>query len=423
MCARLLACPLCSQPRFLNLDALRAGLVSVATRPLICPVCNEVLLGIDKLTIHLFGHTINLSNNNASESSKHIDIVASDDHLVALHNLHNVAPQNWNALKIQQLNKTQNTSYDNNATCTESSGPGASTAGSKIHAMNPQSQAQSQELLGKNTAQQFVSDYNYDMIKIDILPQPNENRSVALGPTASLQEILKTHCTAQLFRSGDVKQLNVPEENAQTEKPATMSDFADDWMEKQSVGGPLAAAKVAEAVVDTNVYQSVETERMESSNGRPTKERPMMNLMSKENNLTDFQSIQDAVPICCIDASLEQQRNNQQSPTIANEASAEDEDHNATEQKRILAAQTCAKIFQNVTPKERTERCDICGFHFPDVSILALHQQLVHEQESENASEKALKNYSCHLCSKVFKMRGSLMVHMRVVHIGHNLGK
>lgn len=59
MCAKLLTCPLCSQPGFLSLDALRSGLVSVATRPLACPVCNQVLLGIDKLTIHLFSHSIN----------------------------------------------------------------------------------------------------------------------------------------------------------------------------------------------------------------------------------------------------------------------------------------------------------------------------------------------------------------------------
>lgn len=73
MCARPLACPLCSQPGFLNLDSLRAGLVSVATRPLACPVCNEVLLGIDKLTIHLFGHTVAAENvpvGGGNESAK-----------------------------------------------------------------------------------------------------------------------------------------------------------------------------------------------------------------------------------------------------------------------------------------------------------------------------------------------------------------
>lgn len=91
MCARLLACPLCSQPGFQTLDALRAGLVSVATRPLACPVCNEVLLGIDKLTIHLFGHSINPSNTvvgGGNESAK----------IIEARNAQTIPIQSWNVL-------------------------------------------------------------------------------------------------------------------------------------------------------------------------------------------------------------------------------------------------------------------------------------------------------------------------------------
>ncbi|KAL2720491.1 zinc finger protein 271-like isoform X4 [Vespula squamosa] len=47
---------------------------------------------------------------------------------------------------------------------------------------------------------------------------------------------------------------------------------------------------------------------------------------------------------------------------------------------------------------------------------------MVDEQNFNVTSENLLKSYSCHLCSKVFKMRGSLMIHMRVAHIGHNWG-
>ncbi|CAG9771246.1 unnamed protein product [Ceutorhynchus assimilis] len=52
----LLSCPLCCKPHFPGVDSLRSSLVSVATAPLTCPVCQEVLKGLDKLTIHLFGH-------------------------------------------------------------------------------------------------------------------------------------------------------------------------------------------------------------------------------------------------------------------------------------------------------------------------------------------------------------------------------
>lgn len=53
-----LPCPLCCQPNFSSVDSLRTSLVSVTKRPLMCPICNDILLGLDKLTIHLFGHSI-----------------------------------------------------------------------------------------------------------------------------------------------------------------------------------------------------------------------------------------------------------------------------------------------------------------------------------------------------------------------------
>lgn len=56
MCSNIIPCPLCSQPAFSNSDSLRLALVSVATRHLSCPVCSELFLGLDKLTIHMFGH-------------------------------------------------------------------------------------------------------------------------------------------------------------------------------------------------------------------------------------------------------------------------------------------------------------------------------------------------------------------------------
>jgi hypothetical protein len=77
-------------------------------------------------------------------------------------------------------------------------------------------------------------------------------------------------------------------------------------------------------------------------------------------------------------------------------------------------------------------RCDICGFTFEDSSILAIHHQLVHCMESgsetpshriqsSNGSKQGRPSdercqFPCHLCSKAFKMRGSLMVHLRVAH-------
>lgn len=62
MCSNTLPCPLCCQPNFQSIDSLRISLVNVTNRPLECPVCCDVLYGLDKLTIHLFSHSLNQEN-------------------------------------------------------------------------------------------------------------------------------------------------------------------------------------------------------------------------------------------------------------------------------------------------------------------------------------------------------------------------
>ncbi|KAG8034612.1 hypothetical protein G9C98_007688 [Cotesia typhae] len=115
MCAQLFSCPLCARPSFESLDSLRIGLVSVATRPLQCPVCSETLLGIDKLTIHLFGHTINtpegttkLIHDNQTKAITNTDFLY--DNSVDKNQNQNVNYQGDCGLKIdlEQSTRTEN---------------------------------------------------------------------------------------------------------------------------------------------------------------------------------------------------------------------------------------------------------------------------------------------------------------------------
>lgn len=57
MCSTSVSCPLCYKSSFPNIDTLRNSLIKAANGPVSCPICNEILLGLDKLTIHLFSHT------------------------------------------------------------------------------------------------------------------------------------------------------------------------------------------------------------------------------------------------------------------------------------------------------------------------------------------------------------------------------
>ncbi|KAG4072048.1 hypothetical protein HA402_015547 [Bradysia odoriphaga] len=67
MCANTLPCPLCEQPNFQSIDSLRISLVNVTNRPLDCPICRDVLFGLDKLTIHLFSHSLNQNKSAETE--------------------------------------------------------------------------------------------------------------------------------------------------------------------------------------------------------------------------------------------------------------------------------------------------------------------------------------------------------------------
>lgn len=67
MCSEL-SCPLCCLSTFPNIETFKLNLIKVNSKPIKCPLCNEVLLGLDKLTIHLFGHSIP-SDEKAIETS------------------------------------------------------------------------------------------------------------------------------------------------------------------------------------------------------------------------------------------------------------------------------------------------------------------------------------------------------------------
>lgn len=61
---------MCCKPHFEGVDSLRTTLINVATAPLKCPVCQETLKGLDKLTIHLFGHANQCTSDKSSVCDK-----------------------------------------------------------------------------------------------------------------------------------------------------------------------------------------------------------------------------------------------------------------------------------------------------------------------------------------------------------------
>lgn len=63
MCSEL-SCPLCCLSDFPDIETFKLNLIKVNSKPIKCPLCNEVLLGLDKLTIHLFGHSLPIDDKS-----------------------------------------------------------------------------------------------------------------------------------------------------------------------------------------------------------------------------------------------------------------------------------------------------------------------------------------------------------------------
>ncbi|XP_022823768.1 zinc finger protein 665 isoform X2 [Spodoptera litura] len=65
-----LSCPVCSHNGvFESVQSLRDRLIQVSTNKLLCPVCQEEVFGLDKLTIHLFSH-VKILTTKAKENDK-----------------------------------------------------------------------------------------------------------------------------------------------------------------------------------------------------------------------------------------------------------------------------------------------------------------------------------------------------------------
>lgn len=81
-----------------------------------------------------------------------------------------------------------------------------------------------------------------------------------------------------------------------------------------------------------------------------------------------------------------------------------------TETGEQFIVKTEAQVMQTNTT------CNMCGLQFVDKNILKMHRCLIHN--INDTSSESFTRYNCHLCPKYFKMRGSLMVHLRVAHYG-----
>lgn len=117
---KLVSCPLCTVAHFQNVIILRNALIEVTKKPLACPVCDEILLGLDKFTIHLFTHgeLVNEPVNNEVQAD---DKTENNSNYDTNNNGETEQIQGNNiVLHIQESCQLQTPHEENIATCSES---------------------------------------------------------------------------------------------------------------------------------------------------------------------------------------------------------------------------------------------------------------------------------------------------------------
>uniref|UniRef100_A0A6V7ISS9 C2H2-type domain-containing protein n=1 Tax=Bracon brevicornis TaxID=1563983 RepID=A0A6V7ISS9_9HYME len=321
MCTQFYACPLCAHPSFNTLDSLRNGLVSVATRPLTCPVCNDTVLGIDKLTIHLFGHTIEQKNNNTNNENKTLVMPVWS----ALCETSKCEENNQQIIKINVFNKNNSVDKLNNS----------------VPILNEQ------QILHVET--------------------PSNDNAPIQGPFITAVPVIFNEIPKNLASETNNQYLSI-------------------WKDNIALPGKdNSKNKSPEQHINDNNDKDI-----------PQISHPTPELISPENTIATHQQMNLHIPRL-----------------------AEGEDQVVEKKSKIQGSKELVK--PNEISEEQVERCDICGFILPNKDLLVFHKQLAHlisARDVDRRPEDLLKNYPCHLCSKVFKMRGSLMIHMRVAHTG-----
>lgn len=381
MSSSFLTCPLCSQPGFQTLDSLRYGLISAATRQVVCPVCHDILFGLDKFTIHLFSHSIQ-RQHEANNSSVSIEISSSRNATAPL-NQQSSSPTLTNSLlvyskadfnsNVKDMKECRNSNNQTNLTHNVSQKPLLGSTGCWSKEMITEGKIRMENLNDKQSCK-IISDTS-EATK-NYVPEKSEINAVWEEKSRNNKLDCKYTITSQ---SSNVALLEYTQNNSELIEVHTATKSSQTVSECQQRSH---IAKIA------NISSSLGSKSFHPPN------------QYSSGNISETTHQNASVHSLASSSALSQENSTQAVPT--------------------------EKGLKGVI------RCDICGFIFEDPSILAIHNQLVHCMESRSATpdhrievsggckqghtlgEK--HQFPCHLCSKAFKMRGSLMVHLRVAH-------
>ncbi|XP_046392593.1 uncharacterized protein LOC124160671 [Ischnura elegans] len=396
MCPPPLICPLCaSAGGFSSPGALWLGLIGVANRLLSCPVCHELLLGLDKLTIHLVSHVPDL-NLLASSIGNHLDISPkTNDASIETHSCSMKDDSiNFSARNVSTTRKKQFISRMNSK-IKEITSPQDSSINSNFTDVSVSNVKDSSNMKGSFFSQEIdLGRPCFDLEERNINPNTTTLpvlQSRTLLPPSNFQE---KHEIISDIRKDEISSERLAFTSVHKDaKENILMDISSSRMSRKI--GEKEVTEITATTISQNLTEKIEEHFIKDSNnsGCPTPSSP--------------QPPKKAIHI-------PNSSHGQTSPQMQ-----------AISDKWMHYEKQYLDLGDN-KPQCETDivktRCDTCQVNFNDPKCLQLHCVLVHPSEDvfnssfdENTLE-SLSNFPCHLCNRKLTSNSDLLVHMRFAH-------
>ncbi|CAH1402182.1 unnamed protein product [Nezara viridula] len=369
----MVTCPLCCQPGFNSSDSLCSALINVTTRKLCCPICNYVVVGLDKFTIHLFSHSLNKYGMEHIRDSVLL-CQSNNANLVSSRSI----PCNNNSFEAEPLNS-----------------PNLSNSLIKL---------------------QHNANQDSDLNSVD-----KREWKMEMNNQNSLQKSLNIPDTSLIcFRSDSGQLFTISTEGMGTTlKNVTIN--TQNYITNTNITTSTVQTSMTEKVQKRKYSQVFEKDQIETGNVFDQKSPDVESInswpstpsvLSESEKQTgcnfperEFESCKDLLTkgdfsTLCDDVNETDMKKDSHSPNKIDP----EENHESLAKKNDLIKKDCLN-------------CELCPYTFPNKTILAMHKQLIHKKVDSDVENKQ-KLLLCNLCPRTFNLRSSLMIHRRVAHAG-----
>lgn len=389
----LVGCPLCCQATFSSTNALCIALITVASKSLKCPLCEEVLCGLDKLTIHLLSHLlVQPSNQLANQINNETN--------------HSVTKQKLQETKRDEIDVTHLKLIDEQHKCFE-------TITNKFVNIEKSFGYSTDD---ENIMRPFLDNHQTQRIVVDdeVMLVFDKSKMQEGIPECSSKKLIFTSVNTEtrlknIVDDSHKKMHGLPLLN----NLQSVKDNYDSEIYFKTDHIPQSSVDIVVSELNNNLSDySIKNKKSQVKDGIVFKETTTNSLdkvnfgnqvdvldysLKMADNLTDSVLSVDKTKIHLCSFETELSNQNDKSGDDNGLCSGLVNDSNLGSNSSSLVGLECGE----------------CPVTFSDLKMLSVHQELVHSNQNREEKKKV---YSCKLCTKSFKMKGSLIVHTKVAH-------